>query len=404
MSLGKDLESIRKSQHLTLEDIQNAIKIPVYTLKDIESDRIWTESSQSKTYIRSFIRSYARHLGIAEKDIVGALDAYELGNYNSNLLADSEQEQPEVDRSPGRETDTHTLKTESTADDKQASEDDPETPDDETIFNPPVTRSADPGKSNIVVNPEDAPPEPGSAPDPSKSDKIEGQRSKPVRQVSAAKPSVSSINWADMGKKFNPATHSRKAWLLISLTLLIIVLISMAIFFSSELSSLFSSAPADTSGNNENQTAVIDPDSSSFTLPDNSAIGEVNNSENQQTTVSELGDTLTVAVYAAHGILDPVRVTSDFNWRTNPFWMEQGQAFNFDFRDTLLVRGPYEDLELLYNGHVIENPRQNYFSEEYNSLVITRDVLNRSPYIGPAPSSFPLNVPAPDTIIYRISF
>lgn len=411
MSLGKDLESIRKSKHLTLEDIQNAIKIPTYTISEIENDRIWTESTQSKTYIRSFIRSYARFLGIPEKEIVSALDARESGNYNSNLLAgsgeaddaDDSQEDSPVDKAGAKPGDEPKERVDTDSGDEE-NESETEENTVSGTFKPSAAGQRNPRQSTIIVNPEDAPPEPGSAPDPSKSDKTEGGRSKPVRQVSAAKPSVSSINWADMGKKFNPATHSPKAWLLISLTLLIIVLIALGIFFSSELSSLFSSAPAESSGSEENMTAIIDPDSTQFSIPGNSASGLVNNSENRQTVPSELGDTLTVAVYAAYGILDPVRVTSDFNWRTNPFWMEQGQAFNFDFRDTLLVRGQYEDLELLFNGHVIENPRQNYFSEEYNSLMITRDILNRSPFNSPAPATFPLNVPAPDTIVYRISF
>lgn len=96
-------------------------------------------------------------------------------------------------------------------------------------------------------------------------------------------------------------------------------------------------------------------------------------------------DTLTLAVYAAFDKLEPVRVTSDLNWRTNPFWMEQGEAFNFDFNDSLLVRGQYSRMLLLFNGHVIDNHRQ-YYDPENESLVITRSILNDSGYFGPAPA------------------
>ncbi|HBQ61515.1 MAG TPA: hypothetical protein DD671_18375, partial [Balneolaceae bacterium] len=102
--------------------------------------------------------------------------------------------------------------------------------------------------------------------------------------------------------------------------------------------------------------------------------------------------------------LEPVRVTSDLNWRTNPFWMEEGEAYNFDFSDTLLVRGQYSRLLLLFNGHVIENPRQNNFSSSFNSILLTREVLDQPRYLAPPPEEFPLEIGAPDSTIYRIRY
>ncbi|HBQ61517.1 MAG TPA: DUF4115 domain-containing protein, partial [Balneolaceae bacterium] len=74
MSLGKDLASIRKSKNLTLEDVQNAIKIPHDILDSIEDDSIFSDPNRNKTYLRSFVRSYAKLLKIDDEDIVEALD------------------------------------------------------------------------------------------------------------------------------------------------------------------------------------------------------------------------------------------------------------------------------------------------------------------------------------------
>jgi hypothetical protein len=69
-----------------------------------------------------------------------------------------------------------------------------------------------------------------------------------------------------------------------------------------------------------------------------------------------------------------------------------------------LVRGQYSRLLLLFNGHVVENPRQNYFNTAFNSIMITRDIIDQPEFLAPAPSEFPLQVGAPDSTIFPISF
>jgi len=98
MSLGKDLAFVRKKQNLSLEDIQNEIKIPLSTLKSIEDGSIFTDSGETKTYIRSFVRSYAKVLGIPDSEIVQALNEMEDGTYTGSLLGESKK--PEVTGKP----------------------------------------------------------------------------------------------------------------------------------------------------------------------------------------------------------------------------------------------------------------------------------------------------------------
>jgi hypothetical protein len=115
-----------------------------------------------------------------------------------------------------------------------------------------------------------------------------------------------------------------------------------------------------------------------------------------------LSDTLTLTVYAAFDKLEPVRVTSDFNWRTNPFWMEQGEAFNFIFKDTILVRGQYSRMLLLFNGHVISNSPSYNYNEIFDSILLTRDILSADTFSSPPPIIFPFEVGAPDSLVFPL--
>lgn len=397
MSLGKDLATIRKSQHLTLEDIQNAIKIPVHTLQSIEDDSIFDKTDESRAYIRSFVRSYARYLKIDDQDIINALDAEEEGNYRGQLLAGNDEASdydagPEIedDLDPARFNASYTPGNDSGRQDAADSTDAEQEDDDEAA------------SGNTETGPVSTPSTSATT--------STGTRKTGSSTDAKSKSSgpAGNIDWADMGKRFNPGSSDNRAWLIIVLIVLVASVGVGGYVYSDEIVSLFSSSENNELAENEENEqnplpapadSVINEDTQAMAAADS---GTVNPEESLQNPV--LGDTLTVAVYAAYGILDPVRVTSDFNWRTNPFWMEQGDAYNFDFRDSLLVRGQYSDLILLFNGHVIENPRQNHFSEEYNSILITRSVLNQPGYLAEPPATFPLDIAPPDTIVYRISF
>lgn len=363
MSLGKELASIRKSKNLSLEDIQNAVKIPLDTLKSIENDRIFSDSSRNKTYVRSFVRSYAKYLKIEDEVIVKALDEIYEGTYSGSLYDDGEETEP-------AQTDDH----------------------------------FETGKEPIASS--EIPSE--------KKEKTEKPAPKPVKPQ-PVQNDVDSINWADMGRKFSTASKSSKAWVIIITVVIVALLAGSGFYFWDDINEFIS--------NDDNQTeqpaepgvedeALIPTPVDSLTAdepeettdeseqPEEEATAEQNQPEPEPV---EFGDRLTVVVYAAYGQLEPVRVTSDINWRTNPFWMEQGEAYNFDFRDTLLVRGQYSRMLLLFNGNVIENPRQNYFDSSFNSIMITRSILNQERYLTP-PEEFPLEVGPPDSVIYRIRY
>jgi cytoskeletal protein RodZ len=357
MSLGKDLSSIRKSQNLTLEDIQNAVKIPIDTLQSIESNRIFADLDTNNTYIRSFVRSYAKVLKINDANIVQALDEVENGTYDGSILIDDSDSAEEA----------ALLKEEK---EKRKSD----TP---IAVEPPLS------EKNLT---------PSTIPT-SESD---------------------SIEWANLNKNFQPASKPSRMWIILACVALIIVIGGLGYYFwggtpqpvEQTAEPLIEQETID--DDNQNQTAIpptpVDSTAATEDVQQQQEPAEEENTVEKSTRVTELGDTLTVTLYAAYGQLEPVRVTSDLNWTTNPFWIEEGLAYNFDFQDTLLVRGQYSRLLLLFNDHVIENPRQNHFDDSLNSILITRDVVDQPQYLAPAPQEFPLEVGAPDSTFYRIRF
>ena len=364
MSLGKDLASIRKSQNLSLEDIQNAVKIPLDTLESIENESIFSDSTKNKTYVRSFVRSYAKVLKIDDQDIVQALDELEEGVYAGSLMGDPSEryDDPEFELKPR-----------------------------ETLSAQPATETETDELSHSA-----------------KADK--------TTPTPPAQTEQETINWADMGRKFTTASRSSRVWLIISITIIFGLIIGSGYIYWDNIAGAFNSeevaAETPTSDLNNTEQNAAPP-----AVIDSSAINDEQSSEvetqqptenitdeNTSTEPVQLGDTLTISVYAAYGQLEPVRITSDLNWRTNPFWMEQGESYYFDFNDTLLVRGQYSRLLLMFNGHVIENPRQNYFNTAFNSIMITRDVLDQPRYLTPPPDEFPLDVAPPDSTVYRLRF
>lgn len=376
MSLGKDLASLRKTQNLSLEDIQNAIKIPINILKSIEDESIFSDPSKNNTYVRSFVRSYAKVLKIEDEAIVKALDEHEKGIYSGGLVSGDE---PKADYRPPISSE-QTFFSESEDDD-----------DNEYEAEPPAEKKPKPSPKPVQP----------SKPTPPKTSKPDDTSD------------IKSINWVDIGNSFSMDGKRSKTWVAIGVAILIVALLAAMYIYRDAISGIFTSSPDEESQVMENtppsqDNIAISADTSQtqeVITPEGFTPGNESssNTESDESLIS-LGDTLTVVVFAAYDQLDPIRVTSDFNDITNPFWMEQGEAYYFDFQDSLLVRGQYSNLLLMFNGHVIENPRQNHFDESLNSIVITRDLLNQRRYLESAPEEFPLNIAPPDSIVYRVRF
>ncbi len=360
MSLGQDLAHIRKEKNLSLEDLFEATKIPVHTLKSIENDTLLKNSSEHTTYLRSYIRSYAKALKIQDAHILEALEATEKNTYNDTLLRLT---------NPDSISETYSVK-----------------------------------KDKVEVNTLNTVDPENLQTDTYEEKTAETDHEEPIikREAPSKKPTVDSVNWADMSKKVYASPAKSKAGLIIIFILLITGLAIAGYFYSDQIKEMF----AISNNGAEEQTSSTHQSGSEFGPA--AALVDTTQLQGPAATNSAIAleETLTVALYAAFDKLEPVRVTSDFNNRTNPFWMDQGEAYYFDFKDSLIVRGQYSRLLLFFNGHLINNPRQNYFDPALNSIVITRDVLNDPRYLATTAAEFPtgLGVPPPDSVIYRIQF
>lgn len=70
-SAGAILSSAREAQGIALADLAEQIKVPVSVLEAIEKDRI--PKNLPETFIRGYIRSYAKKVGVEESQVLSAI-------------------------------------------------------------------------------------------------------------------------------------------------------------------------------------------------------------------------------------------------------------------------------------------------------------------------------------------
>lgn len=387
-SIGKDLATIRSHLGLTIQDIQYSTKIPVSTLQTIENDSIFTKQDEGKTYIRSFVRSYGRALKIEDDIMIRALDQYETGNYNHLLLqgyrALAKKEEPEqsqlepenhekveLKESPGaaakKDLFTKTENLEKTAPDK----------------NEPLSSSEKEIKPEVDSRKEEL----------SKADNDRGKPAaipKPIEE-----PSLKNVDWANVGQKFSRDKKKIPAWLISLIILAVIAAVGIYVLYASEVigSGNSETEPISTTGNQATRGAL------NLDLEDPTDINT------EQQVVSTLDEILYITVYAAYERLDPVRVWSDLKPRLDPYWVEQGSALEFEFTDTVRIRGNYSNMLLFKNGHLIHNFNNDFFNDEENALELTRSFfISDQKWATPISFELPEGVAEPDSVILRPSF
>ncbi|HKK63195.1 MAG TPA: helix-turn-helix transcriptional regulator [Bacteroidales bacterium] len=346
-SVGKDLATIRKHLNYSVEDVHDITKIPLDTIQAIESGDIFKQSVEIKTYVRSFVRTYARALKIKDEIIIKALNQQEAGNYNSLLI----QEYPGL----------------SDAGDK------------------PVLPKAPSVKSK--KEPEKVPPEETTEPD---SDE-EGSTFKPTPL-----PEVRKINWADLGTKISTVQKPKPIWLIgIGIIAIIAVVIAFLIFESD----IFTGSEQSASDNVQTETQRPDFE------PENGPALDFSETPSETQQAETLADTLYLSIYAATGNLDPVRVWSDLKPRIDPYWIDQGVMLRYEFSDSIRVRGRYSQMLMFLNGHLIENFRQEHFNPEENMVELTRSFFMSDPkWANPVPLEIPESIAEPDSVANRPTF
>jgi hypothetical protein len=357
-SIGKDLVTIRTHMGLSVDDIQHATKIPLHTLQSIEDGSIFERSDEIQTYIRSFVRTYGRALKLDDELIVQALDQEEIGSYNHLLLRSVPELAADLPEDPQQNV----------APKKPSPKPEPSEPEEDS------------------AEAESDPDSPGKRKEP-----------EPVTRSSpaASESRTRNVNWADMGRRMSDPNPGTSVWVIAGGIILIVILAAAYILSTNDF---FSSADVD---------SAETPPASEMAPPeaDQNGLGLDFTEEEPEAPAATLDETLYLTVYAAHNVLDPVRVWSDLKPRLDPYWVDQGVALQFEFRDTIRVRGSYDRMLLMLNGHNIENFRQDHFNSDANAVELTRDFFEEdSRWAAPVDFDLPPEVEAPDSVSLRPSF
>lgn len=389
-SIGKDLAKIRIARGLSLQEIHAVTKIPLTTLQSIENGSIFDTPSQGKTYIRSFVRSYGRALKIDDEVLINGLDQQETGNYNHLVWNHYESERAVPGSGKFTLDDDEDIAHLSPTSDLE--DGDLTAADDDKGITTPIDKNE---KSTHPENTDDKVSEPTNEPEKAStgSEDRENAKVSPANQKTEA-----DVNWVNMGHKF---IETKKKTPVGIISLIIFLILAAAAAFFLIQSDFFTSLDDSSAPTTASTETAPQQDGSILDLNDPSQPG----TETDSPLITELDDILYLSVYAAYERLDPVRVWSDVKPRMDPYWLEQGVAMNFDFQDTIRIRGQYSNLLLFMNGHLIQNPMELHYNQSENYIELTRDFFSADPvYQSSVSFQTPENVAEPDSVTLRPSF
>lgn len=344
-SLHTDLQEIREKSGQSVVDINSKTRTPVSVIQEIEKGVFFEKGDKQKTYIRSFVRTYAKAIGIKDEDIIRALDAQEAGSYSGGLR---KKYLPETIKGDLEDPDAPVFET--TSNDVAKDDED--------------TGLVRPGPTSTIGYDE------FSRPDPSRQH----------NRVTPPPPKLDAVDWA----KFNEGLSAFNAPILKYLIIaLVIVILGVGGYYGFTMLGDF-----DFGGSEEVSVAdamQTTPESEIDILPDSSV---VMNSDSLAVIPPEiptsieaitLPDTLYLVVYAQNGKLEPIRITSDVNNTRSPYWIEQNEAMRFDFFNQIRIEGALDRAAFMINGNLVIDI--DSLIQNNASIEVTRDFLSRRPYL-----------------------
>ncbi len=83
-----DLKAAREARQRTLADVQQETRIPLDVLKRFESGDLASDSTYNEVYLKAFIGSYAKAVGVPQAAAAAAFAASRAGTYHGELAPD----------------------------------------------------------------------------------------------------------------------------------------------------------------------------------------------------------------------------------------------------------------------------------------------------------------------------
>lgn len=350
--LYEDLKSIRVEKNLAVEDIFDKTRISKDNIELIEDGSLLAAGS-NRTYVRSFIRTYSKAVGISEADILKALELHEKGDYDGYLAASYLKEKPKAVQ--GRQGD-------------KTKKQDEVKPDDEETDKP--------SKAKPIITP--------AALDVKETEKKDiyaraHPRVLPYKEDSA-------VNWGEMNKRAGKKKMPMGAVVVLLIVFILLAAIAGGAYY------FYFVQPTDPQPTTDQDTteevseidfldAPIAPDPS-------------------QAAAIILPDTLTIVVYAAYGNLEPFRVSSDTFLNRRPYWLERGRGMRITFIDEINLYNQLDRMLVMYEGRVFTQFAERDDAEA--RITIRREQFINDPSLESFTSaSLPQGVSVPNRIIDR---
>lgn len=372
--LHEDLLAIRTQSGLSANDIYEKTRIPISTITEIEKGLIFENPAHQPTYVRSFVRAYAKAIGIKDDDVIRALDAKQDDRYKGSLAVKY------LGLSPAEAGFDETA---DAAEINKINEDG---------LGASMLR---PGPTSTVNSDE------YSRPDPSRA----------YNKVTPPPPDITNVDWAGLDLRIGSFSGIQA---LTILAVLVIVLVAAGIWY---FTSSDEAVPDATEITVSTPPAVtpLEPSSATPSTPEapTPATAEIlplpvpttvtpAQIPSASTGVS-LPDTLYVVVHAALEKLEPVRILSDVNNTTSPYWIENGQAMRFEFLSQIDIRGQLSRMAVFVNGHYVEDFLD--FDVGNRTIRLTREIFSAHPeWFNTEPAPLPPSVSPPTAIRDRPVF
>lgn len=80
-----DLRAAREAADLSLADIQQQTRIPVDVLRRFEAGELIGDPTYNEVYLKAFLQSYAKAVGVSSSAVVAAYAAHQRGAYDGSL-------------------------------------------------------------------------------------------------------------------------------------------------------------------------------------------------------------------------------------------------------------------------------------------------------------------------------